>query len=104
MPWNSVNRYTGASGKSFIFLVKDDKSVLKFKNASASHEIYDGADYGPMFGIGHDFVVRDNCNHPAVANYSNLGNAYEKVDNIQHLDNGCRHFTVDEIEVFQVSE
>jgi len=74
---------------------------------SNSYSCYDGSNYGPTFGGGHDLYLCDNCNIYN-SNYSNLGHSYNLngyvygSTQIKNFLAGSYNFMVSEIEIFKL--
>jgi hypothetical protein len=107
LAWGSRNSYVpDPSQKSFIFTLKNPHNLgaRLFKQKQADNAIYDHSSYGPTFGNGFDLYVCDQC-QSSNNNCSNFGTGYVNdtgIDGRQVLA-GAYNFTVEEIEVFQVT-
>jgi hypothetical protein len=91
--------------KSFVFTLKNPHNLAPriFKQKHAANAILDDSAYGPTFDSGADLYVCDQC-QISNSSYSALGAAYVNdsgIDTRQVLT-GSYHFTVEEIEVFEV--
>ena len=73
----------------------------KFPNTDTSKSIYDGSNYGPIFGGGHDIRVKFDS-----SDYTNFGHSYKDVlgkgYSIFKGNNDNSNFTLKEIEVFKL--
>jgi len=109
-PWNTSGSYT-ISMENFLFSFKragDKKKKpvqCKSNSSNNSYSAYDGSNYGPTFGGGHDLYLCDNCNSTA-SSYSNLGYTYlcdgvtYGQQNAKDFLAGAYNFTVAEYEVW----
>ena len=86
--------------KSFIFTVRDNKSVIKLSMKEGGKvEIQDNSFCGPTFGYG-DLIIENNCD--TKKSYAET-NSYEKDPDHAYLDQGeDAYFLVSEIEVFRI--
>jgi hypothetical protein len=108
LSWNSRQGVVSdPSLASFIFTIKNPHDIPAqiFKQKQADAAIYDHAIYGPRFGDGNnaDLSVYDQC-RTCSSSYSRLGQFYSNDTGIgaDNLLTGACHFTVNEIEVFEV--
>jgi hypothetical protein len=104
--WTSRNEYAADPRvQSFIFTIKNPHKLPEriFKLKQASTAISDCSSYGPTFGSGYDFHLCDQC-QSVNDSYSILGNSYANDTGIagNQVLTGAEHFTVKEIEVFEV--
>ena len=67
-------------------------------DSSSPYSVYDGANYGPTFGHGHDLYI-SNMNSNS---YENLAYAYTVPSGVRsdRFLTGNMHFTANEIETF----
>ena len=98
--WTSCENYRTASD-SFIFTLTNMYNIepTKFPNIYPSCSIWDGANYGPIFG-GHDIFIAFSSNYAKFTNtYKDiLGKGYS----IFKGDNDNCNFNLKEIEVFKL--
>jgi hypothetical protein len=92
--------------KSFVFTIKNPHNLPPriFKQAQKEYAIFTYNPYGPTFGNGHTLHIRDEC-HTSNGSYSSFASCYPNdtgIANDQVLV-GSKHFTVEEIEVFEVT-
>jgi hypothetical protein len=104
--WNSQAAHVpDPTLKSFLFTIKNPHNLPPriFKQRKQAYTIYPRDTYGPTFGDGHDIHVSDEC-HSSTGSYTRLGSAYTNDSGISESQvfTGDRHFTVEEIEVFEV--
>ncbi|XP_044169434.1 uncharacterized protein LOC114970565 isoform X6 [Acropora millepora] len=100
IPWRSENRYKN-DPKAFLFSLKNPTNnprKLPQLNSSSSHSVYDGANYGPTFGHGHDLCI-SNMNRNS---HEYLGYVYTVPSGVRSdpFLTGNTHFTANEIETF----
>jgi len=98
--WTKASNYK-TSSYSFLFRLKPSLKHYKIKSANRGKSIYDRADYGPTFGGGHDFNIKDG----ALSNtqsYTNGGHSYvfSKYPSYE-LTNGVKNFQVKDYVVLQ---
>jgi hypothetical protein len=106
LAWNS--RGGGVSDpslKSFVFTIKNPHNLPPqiFKQKQEGYAIYDHSLYGPQFGLGRDFAVGEQCQNSNNC-WSNSWGTYDNSTGIpgNQVFTGANHFTVQEIEVFEV--
>jgi hypothetical protein len=93
--------------KSFFFTLKNPHNFPASKfSLTASMErmgLFCGSSYGPVFG--HDIIVYGNCN-ANTGSQSSLGCSYENDTGLdgETVFAGSNHFTVKEIQVFEVRD
>jgi len=102
IPWRSENRYKN-DPKAFLFSLKNPTNnprKLPQLDSSSSHSVYNGANYGPTFGSGHDLYIADSANMNS--NYEWLGITYTVPSGILHdpFLTGNTYFRANEIETF----
>jgi hypothetical protein len=110
LAWRSDGRgIRDNSLEGFIFTIKNPHGlsarVFGLRQGHAAWSIYCGADYGPTFGGGHDIHVCDQCNSSRNS-YTNFDNNTYNNDtglNRTTVFTGAYHFTVGEIEVFELT-
>jgi hypothetical protein len=106
LAWISRGRHVpDRSLKSFLFTIKNPHGLPAqiFKQQREENAIGDNRTYGPTFGGNADLYVCDEC-HRSAGSYSYLGGTYANdtgIDGKQVFTGSC-HFTVKEIEVFEV--
>jgi len=69
---------------------------------SPSQAIYKDSSYGPIFGAGHDIIIRNNANSNTNS-YTNFGYSYSVPSGVRDKKTtlaGTYKFTPDEVEVF----
>jgi hypothetical protein len=90
---------------SFLFTIKNPRNLPAqiFKQKQAEKAILDYAASGPAFGSHSDLYVSTQC-QTSNRSYSDLGTAYANDTGIAGTEilTGSRHFTVQEIEVFEL--
>jgi hypothetical protein len=108
--WSTNNQYQFNQG-CFLFSFKapSGNNAVKLDNNGPHHSnqysTYNGANYGPTFGGGHDLYICDNSNVQNQS-YTNLGHSYSLPGytygqtNIQSWMAGSYNFTTAEIEVY----
>jgi len=108
--WGSNNNYQ-YDNKSFLFSFKNTNGsqAVKMENNGPHHanqySIYNGSNYGPTFGGGHDIYICSGSNSTN-SSYSNLGHSYSLTGftysstQIQSYLAGSYNFTTSDIEVF----
>jgi hypothetical protein len=107
LAWSSRPEWVSdPSLASFVFTIKNPHNLPSriFKQKQETHAIYTHPLYGPTFGDGHTVHVRDQC-HTCNNSYSAFASCYANdtgIANNQVLA-GARNFTVEEIEVFEVT-
>jgi hypothetical protein len=106
LAWSSRNEWVSdPSLKSFVFTLKNLHNLPPriFKQQRENYAILCNSSYGPVFGNGHTLSVWDQC-HTSNSSYSNFGSAYPNDTGIagNQVLAGTQHFTVEEIEVFEV--
>lgn len=94
------NRYKN-DPKAFLFSLKNPTNnprKLPQLDSSSSHSVYDGANYRPTFGRGHDLYI-SNMNRNS---YEHLGYVYTVPSGVRSdpFLTGNRYFTANEIETF----
>jgi hypothetical protein len=105
--WDSKGSYKpDSTNQSFLFRIKDSRNSAprKFTLSNPSYAILCQLSYGPRFGNAA-ISVADCCNQNTNS-YTNLDNAYVNdtgIDGTQ-VFTGEYHFTVKEIEVFNITE
>jgi len=108
--WRSAGDY-GDDKEAFLFLVRSafnhpPRIYKNQKGGYAGYGVYDGSNYGPLFGGGYDLVIQQNG---GTRNYSAIGNTYEGTGNElcggdTHKTNMAQHvFKLNEYEVFAVN-
>ena len=70
--FSGKNRYIKSS-KAFLFSLNSNVKMMSTKHPQYS--AYNGANYGPTFGGGHDLYIVNNCRHSR-SSYTNLGHSY----------------------------
>jgi hypothetical protein len=97
------------SAKSFLFTLKNPHNISARRfalKAGRKHEaIYSNSKRGPCFGGGYDLYVQDNCN-VNVNNSTSLGFSYTNDTRLSQnlVFTGSRHFQVEEILVFEITD
>jgi hypothetical protein len=95
--------------RSFLFTLKNPHNIparrFALKAEYSTHAIYCNSQYGPCFSGRCDILVSDNCN-TNTRSQTDVGWNYT---NDTELDNeivftGSKHFQVEEIEVFEITE
>ena len=107
--WKSPVTGSRVYGKNaFIFsLVNKDNKPLLFEQTK-NNSICLNANFGPMFGGGHDFVIHNSSN--THTKNSNLGITYNHPEypcgseKAKTILIGSSYFQVQEIEVFQIQQ
>jgi hypothetical protein len=95
--------------KSFLFTLKNPHNTaarrFPLKSGCKERAIYCDATRGPAFGSPGDIRIHDNCN-ANTDSFSDLGNTYlnDTRVNGKVAFTGGLHFTVEEIEVFEISD
>lgn len=100
--WKSSGGWASGTKNSFIFLIQQDETAAVGKCSDASEEVHHESNYGPTFGGGHELYTSNNCNTYSSSYTYCSGTYYEKINGLQHLDQGNQRFQVQEIEVFLV--
>jgi hypothetical protein len=96
--------------KSFLFTIKNPHNLRPqvFNQKTSENAIYDDGTQPPGFSNAHDLYVCDKGNsrllYTCNRSYSDLGTGYANETGIagNHVLTGAGHFTVKEIEVFEV--
>ena len=100
--YTSINWDNSSSYKkdelAFIFTLNKKKKFL-IKTDNVNNAIWSGADYGPIFGSGHDFYISNKCK--SSSNGCNTPSTYN-CDEKNGITGGQNNFYVKEMEVFQV--
>lgn len=109
--WSSSGSYQ-FDNKCFLFSAKNanGSKMIKLDNNGPHHSnqysVYNGGNYGPTFGGGHDLYICDNC-ASTTSSYSNLGHSYASpsglsygTTQVQSFLAGSYSFQVSEIEVY----
>ena len=93
--------------ESFIFTLTNIHGTepTKFPNSNTSYSIYDGSDYGPIFGGGHDIYTLYSSNNTSASGFPHsyqdiLGKG--KSIFTGDLNNNNGNFNLKEIEVFKI--
>jgi hypothetical protein len=95
---------TDPSQKSFIFTLKNPRNFPPRKfPLNHGKAIYVGSWSGPYF---YDIVVWNDCNRNASSSASGFGNWYRNDTGLDRetFFTGSPHFTVKEIEVFEITD
>jgi len=81
-------------------------TLIKHSTSNTAYSVYDGSNYGPTWGGGHDLYLCDNCN-TTNSSYTNLGYTYT-LEGYTYGNQDCKdflagsyNFTVSEIEVYK---
>ena len=106
--WTGKGNYKSANG-SFLFSLTNihGTAPTKFPNTQyLDYAIYDGINYGPIFGNGHDLYISNNYLNKG--SYCKLGKAYPDIlgkgNSIFTGDanGGNTNITIKELEVFKL--
>ena len=104
--WTSCNNYKSAP-ESFIFTLTNIHGTepTKFPNSNTSLSIYDGSNYGPIFGGGHDIYTLSGSNNSSASGFPDsykdiLGKGRSIFTG--DLNNNNISFNLKEIEVFKI--
>ncbi len=104
--WNISDSYIEDS-KAFIFSVRRDGLSCnhKFMVKNENHAIYGFFYYGPIFGNGHDFVIKDKSNMN-IGSFTDLGETYDyRLGNGKSfLAGSYNSWLTTEIEVYQINK
>jgi len=105
--WSGSGAY--GQGKAWLFsLVNKFGKCIKVEAASSSNNMYNNSSYGPTFGAGHDMHVignmKSNSNYCNPSSYRNIPVGYDMVTIDNTLFAGSYNFTVEEIEVYKVTD
>jgi hypothetical protein len=110
LAWNSTATWTSDEKvKSFLFTIKNPHSLpprtFPLNREVRANAIYNHSSYGPFFGTGHDLCIQNQCN-AFTSNSTNLGQTYTNDSGIpgNTVLAGVANFTVEEIEVFEMSQ
>jgi cbb3-type cytochrome oxidase cytochrome c subunit len=76
----------------------------KFPLQDAAQAICGHANYGPIFGRGHDFYIANECNTSNSGAKLGAGYLNDTGRDGTEVLAGEKHFTVEEIEVFAITE
>jgi hypothetical protein len=110
LPWRSRDNWVGdPSLMSFIFTIKNPHNLPAqiFKQQRESNAIYDDSSYGPVFGgysgYSCDLQLSDECGSSNKSS-SNIGTTFANNTGRPGTEvlTGEEHFTVEELEVFEV--
>jgi hypothetical protein len=97
------------SSRSFLFTLKNPRGVpprkFALKIEKKQYAIYCHSERGPAFGNGCLFVL-NNCNANAYSYTTYFGVEYDSVHGGREADflTGSKHFTVKEMEVFEITD
>lgn len=98
--WASRNNYINVpQGQAFLFTISGNSAMKYYNNRYPQYSMYDGSNYGPTFGGGHDLYVSNNSNNNN-QNYTNTPHSYDTPSNSTLF--GGYQFQPNEIEVFKV--
>jgi hypothetical protein len=106
---NNIDRKYTADTKAFIFSVrrKGISCNHKFMVNDANRAIYGSPYYGPTFGSGYDFFIKDKSNIN-IGSYTYLGHGYhypsENVDRKSSLAGSFEGWLTTEIEVYKINK
>lgn len=108
--WDSTDTYRTTSDRSaFIFNLTDHSVFRQVDGVYGDTQTYNGKNYGPTFGQGHDLVV-DTTGGLLGEGYSYLfsytgkyDRGYSIVNGCAYGSGGCIHFSVGLLEVFTVT-
>ena len=111
VPWASPQNwsYSRAPGSFLFCLTAAAAGVapakMRLKDQQNDRAVYHGASFGPIFGGGHDLLLRDNCNGNTNSRHT-IGHTYALPPGAADYNfltgGGNSNFTVHEYEVWQV--
>jgi hypothetical protein len=105
--WNCSNGYVASSSAFLFSLVRPSSSVamkLPLNGRYNQYAMYCGSSRGPVFGSGHDIVVKDSANTNSHS-FTSLGSSYTLPDGIEDgtkFFTGASNFQASEVEVYRV--
>lgn len=103
-PWNSSDTYTN-DPRAFIFTLVNPNSIpptrYLIKGGQEQYAYYNGADYDPTFGNGHDIYVPDESNE--TTGHTSFGYTHTDTTGKGTLTfTRNRTFLTNEIEVYKI--
>lgn len=107
VPWQSVNKGEYIQDPhAFLYSLTYHTKHKQVKNNEFS--IFVSKQYGPVFGIGFDLCIKDDC-HKKGDNFCRLGNSFQglssdSVEDDYNYLGGNEYFAVEEYEVFQIEQ